>query len=446
MMGSEKYDELYQAALTGSLSRRQLVKRGLAMGLGMASLSAILAACGVDDDGGQNAAPGGNPSPSPTPEPADDDVEDEDESTPEPTPYPEADDDDEDNQEEASEIRDEDIRVTGPYPGEAQSLDGAGATFPAVLYSRWFFEYENVTGVQVNYQSIGSGGGIRSIQDQVVDFGATDGPMNDEQLAEARGGHIFHVPAAMGAVVATYNIPELDIEDPLVFDADTIAGIYLGEITRWNDPALVEDNPRLAEIDQSILVVHRADGSGTTFIWTDYLSAVSETWRENVGFGTSVNWPTGIGGNGNEGVAGEVNQNTYSIGYVELIYALQNDLGVASIENQEGNVIVPTTESVTAAAAAFADQIDPELRDRIVDAPGADSYPASGFTWLLVYEDQDDEAKAIALTRMLWWAVSDAQQYNADLGYAAIPDAINDIARGMIWDIKYNGEPMFPGE
>ena len=434
---SEILTKRIAGGLGDSLTRRQMVKRAAALGLTIPVVSSLLAACDDDDETAESPDPDDNfedatePDDNETGEPGDDEVEEE---------LAEAFLEDDGWEYEGND------RIEGSFDGEAETLNGAGATFPAVLYSRWFHEYEQVTGVRVNYQSIGSGGGIRSIQDQTVDFGATDGPMNDEQLEEAAGGHIFHIPVAMGAVVPTYNIPELDIDEPLRFTAETLSGIYLGHITEWNDPALVEDNPRLADIDQSILVVHRSDGSGTTFIWVDYLSAVSEEWAENVGVGTSVNWPTGIGGNGNEGVAGEVVQNDYSIGYVELIYALQNDLGVGMVQNREGNFILPNTSSVTAAAAGFADDIDPQLRDRIVDAPGVDSYPVSGFTWLLVYEEQDDEATAIALTRMLWWCVTDAQQWNNGLGYARVPEEIVELAKDLIQDVKYDGEPIFPGE
>jgi phosphate transport system substrate-binding protein len=435
-------NETTTSVLAGNLSRRQVLRGAVALGLAIPAVSALLAACNDDDDE-PNAAPG---NPDPDDGVGDDSEEEQDDEADEP--------EDEAVEEEVAEafLEDDgweyegDDRITGPYEGEAQQLNGAGATFPAVLYSRWFHEYEQLTGVRGNYQSIGSGGGIRSISDQTVDFGGTDGPMNDEQLEEAQGGHIFHIPVAMGAVVPTYNIPELDFTDPLHFTADTLSGIYLGHITRWNDPALVEDNPRLEEIDQPILVVHRSDGSGTTFIWVDYLSAVSEEWAENVGVGTSVNWPVGIGGNGNEGVAGEVVQNEYSIGYVELIYALQNDLGVGEVQNREGNIVLPSTSSVTAAAAGFADSIDPQLRDRIVDAPGPDSYPISGFTWLLAYEDMDDEAKALALTRMLWWSITDAQKWNNGLGYARVPEEIVDLAKELVLDIKVNGEPVLPRE
>jgi phosphate transport system substrate-binding protein len=454
---ASKYEELYQAALTGKLDRRQVLKRALALGLTIPAISALLAAC-ADDEGDDGVAAESESDDSEEVE----EPEDAEEEEEEPEEEVEEGEDDLDEPDEVESDLDVDQaeafleddgweyegenRIEGPYEGEADTLNGAGATFPAVLYSRWFHEYEQLTGVRVNYQSIGSGGGIASISDQTVDFGATDGPMNDEQLEQARGGNIFHIPVAMGAVVPTYNIPELDMNEPLRFTADTLAGIYLGEITEWNDPALVEDNPQLEEIDQPILVVHRSDGSGTTFIFVDYLSAVSEEWAENVGVGTSVNWPVGIGGNGNEGVAGEVVQNEYSIGYVELIYALQNDLGVGEVQNQAGNFILPSTSSVTSAAAGFADSIDPQLRDRIVDAPGEDSYPISGFTWLLAYEDMDDEAKGLALTRMLWWCVTDAQRWNNGLGYARVPEEIVDLAKELIQDIKVDGEPIFPGE
>ncbi len=449
-----KYEELYTAAISGKMNRRQVLKRAFALGLTIPAISALLAACEDDNSDDSEAAA----------EPESDDSEEEVAEEDEEEEAEEAE-EGEDDLDEPDEVESDldvsradafleddgweyegDDRIEGPYDGEADTLNGAGATFPAVLYSRWFHEYEQVTGVRVNYQSIGSGGGIAAISDQTVDFGGTDGPMNDEQLENAAGGNIFHIPVAMGAVVPTYNIPELGYEEPLRFTADTLAGIYLGDITEWNDPALVEENPQLEEIDQPILVVHRSDGSGTTFIFVDYLAAVSEEWADNVGVGTSVNWPTGIGGNGNEGVAGEVVQNDYSIGYVELIYALQNDLGVGTVQNQSGNFILPDTGSVTAAAAGFADSIDPNLRDRIVDAPGDDSYPISGFTWLLAYENMDDEEKGIALTRMLWWCVTDAQRWNSGLGYARVPEEIVDLAKELIQDIKVDGEPIFPGE
>lgn len=326
--------------------------------------------------------------------------------------------------------------------GEASTLTGAGATFPAVLYSKWFNEYEKLTKVKVNYQSIGSGGGIKSISDQTVDFGATDGPMTDEQQKEARGGEILHIPMALGAVAATYNIP--GVTTSIKFTPETLSGIFLGEITKWNDPKLVADNPALATIDKSIIVVHRSDGSGTSYIWTDYLGNVSPAWKQKVGVGNSVNWPVGLGGKGNEGVAGEVKQNPYSIGYVELIYALQNKLGVGLVKNQSGNFIEPKLETVTAAAAGVADNIAPDLRASIVNAPGANAYPISGFTWQLVYKNITDKGKAIALTKLLWWEIHDGQKYNADLGYSPLPEGIVKKAEEKVLSITSGGQRALP--
>lgn len=333
--------------------------------------------------------------------------------------------------------------VKGPNPTEAKALTGAGATFPAALYSKWFNDYEKVGGVKVNYQSIGSGGGIKSIQDQTVDFGATDGPMTDDQLKDAKGGKVLHIPAALGAVVVTYNLP--GITAPLKFSADTISGIFLGKITKWNDPKIAAENAGVNLPNQDISTVHRSDGSGTTYIFTDYLSAISPEWKSKVGTATSVDWPNGIGGKGNEGVAGEVKQNPYSIGYVELIYALQNKLGVGDVKNKAGKFVTPSLDSVTAAAAANAGNVPADLRASIVDAPGDGSYPISGFTWLLVYEKQTDQAKAIAITRLVWWATHDGQKFNKDLGYAPLPDDIVKKGEVFINSITVNGTKAFPG-
>jgi phosphate transport system substrate-binding protein len=333
--------------------------------------------------------------------------------------------------------------INSPYPGEAQGLTGAGATFPAVLYTKWFTDYERITGVKVNYQPIGSGGGIKAITDRTVDFGASDGPMTDAQL-QAAGAELFHIPTALGAVVATYNLPEL--ASILKLTPDTLSGIYLGQITRWNDVALVADNPELVAIDKPIVVVHRSDGSGTSYIFTDYLSTVSPTWKAQVGNGTSVNWPTGLGGEGNPGVAGEVKQNPYSIGYVELIYALQQKLGVADVLNSSGVFITPSVPAVTAAAAGTADTIDADLRASIVNAPGADAYPISGFTWLLAYQEMPDMSKAVAFTRMAWWAIHEGQAANTELGYAPLPQGIVAKAEAKIMAITTGEQPAFPGQ
>jgi phosphate transport system substrate-binding protein len=335
------------------------------------------------------------------------------------------------------------ITISGPFQGEAQALTGAGSTFAAPLYQKWFDEYAKLTNVQFNYQAIGSGGGIQGIQNQTIDFGATDAPMTDEQLSAAKGGPILHIPTALGAIVPTYNIPE--VKTKLKFTGDTLAGIYLGDITTWNDQKLVADNPDLANVKQDIVVVHRSDGSGTTFGWTDYLSAVSPAWQQKVGKGTSVDWPVGLGGSGNPGVAGEVQQSPYSIGYVELIYALQNNLGYGMVKNQAGQFVDPSLDSVTAAAAASAANIPADLRFSIVNAPGAQSYPVSTATWLLAYKNETDQAKAIALTRMLWWATHQGQQFNKDLAYATVPDAIARVSEGFIQQITVNGSPAFPG-
>jgi phosphate transport system substrate-binding protein len=335
------------------------------------------------------------------------------------------------------------ISISGPFAGEAQALTGAGATFPAPLYTKWFNDYATLTKVQVNYQAIGSGGGIKAITDKTVDFGATDGPMTDEQL-QAAGAPILHVPTALGAVVATYNVNEL--KDPLKLSPETLSGIFLGDITKWNDPQLLADNPGLSSVDKSIVVVHRSDGSGTSFIFTDYLSAVSPSWKSKVGVGTSVNWPVGLGGNGNPGVTGEVKQNPYSIGYVELIYAIQQKLGVASVKNAAGQFVEPKLEGVTAAASAMSAQVPADLRASIVNAPGSQAYPISGFTWLLSYKEVADKAKATALTRLMWWATHDGQKQNNELGYAALPNEMVVRAEEMISSITNGGQKAFPGQ
>lgn len=328
--------------------------------------------------------------------------------------------------------------------GEVKALNGAGATFPAVLYSKWFNEYNKLTGVEVNYQSIGSGGGIKSISDGTVDFGASDAAMNDDQLKAAKGGEILHIPMALGAVVPTYNIPGLTAQ--LKFTPDTLAGIFLGDIKNWNDAALVADNPDLKNIDKPIIVVHRSDGSGTTSIWVNYLSTVNKKWESSVGRGTSVNWPVGLGGKGNEGVAGEVKNNANSIGYVELIYAIQNKLSVGDVKNKAGKFITPNLDTVKAAAASIAAKIPDDLRFTMVDADGDNSYPIAGTTWLLVYKNQTDSGKATALTKLLWWAIHDAQKLNADLGYGPLPAELVSKAEAKIQSIMVDGKPAFSGK
>lgn len=337
------------------------------------------------------------------------------------------------------------VAITGPFEGEAKTLTGAGATFPAALYSKYFNEYNKLTKVQVNYQSIGSGGGIKAISDQTADFGATDSPMTDAQLKEAKGGEILHIPMALGAVVATYNIPGLETIK-LKFTGETLAAIFLGSITKWNDPKIAADNAGVKLPAEEIVSVHRSDGSGTSFVFTDYLSAVSAEWKTKVGASTTVNWPSGVGGKGNEGVAGEVKQTPFSIGYVELIYAVQNKLGVGIIKNKAGQFVEPNLAGVTAAAAAAAGKVAPDLRVSIVDQDGATTYPISSFTWILAYKQINDPAKATALTRLLWWGTHEAQKFNGDLGYAPLPAEIVTKGEAMIKSINGAGKPAFPGK
>jgi phosphate transport system substrate-binding protein len=332
------------------------------------------------------------------------------------------------------------LSITGPAPEETKSLNAAGATFPAPLYQKWFDEYAKLTQVQVNFQAIGSGGGVKGIQDQTIDFGASDAPMTDEQLKAAKGGDIFHIPTALGAIVPTYNIP--NVKTKLKFTGEMLAGIYLGDISKWNDPKLVADNADLAQINQDIISVHRSDGSGTTFGFTDYLSNVSPDWKSKIGAATSVNWPVGLGGSGNPGVAGEVQQNPYSIGYVELIYAMGNKLDYGMVKNKDGQWIDASLDAVTAAASASLQVIPPDLRFSIVNASGATSYPISTATWLLVYKTQTDQPKALAMARLMWWATHDGQKFNNDLEYAVVPDGLTAKSEQFLRQINVGGKPV----
>lgn len=329
--------------------------------------------------------------------------------------------------------------VQGKCPDEATSLDGAGATFPAVIYTKWVEEYRNSTGVQINYQSIGSGGGIKSISDKTVDFGATDGPMTDQQLAAAKA-LILHVPTVMGAVVPTYNIP--GVTQTLKFSPDALAGIFLEQIKRWNDPKIASTNPGVTLPDQAITTVHRSDGSGTTNIFTDYLSKISPEWKSTVGAGNSVNWPAGIGGKGNEGVAGSVKQTPYSIGYVELIYAIQQKLGYGTMQNAKGRYIEPSLESVSKAAEGIA--LPADLRVSITNSDNPEAYPIAGFTWLLAYQEIPDAKKALAVARFLWWGTHDGQRFAKDLGYAPLPRDVVAKAEAKIRSITSGGKAILP--
>lgn len=322
-------------------------------------------------------------------------------------------------------------------------LNGAGATFPYVIYSKWFDEYRKKTGVQFNYQSIGSGGGIKQVIEGTVDFGATDGPMTDEQLAEAKtkqGTDVLHIPTVMGAVVATYNVSEIGAG--LNLSPSVLADIFLGKITQWNDARIAADNKGKNLPQKPIVVVHRSDGSGTTYIFVDYLSKVSQEWKSKVGVGTSVKWPVGLGGKGNEGVAGQVKQIDGSIGYVELAYAIKNNLPYASIKNKAGNFVTPSLESVTAAAMNEAKKMPEDLRVSITNADGKNSYPISGFTWLLIYKDQKNEEKAKALVKFLKWAMKEGEAFAPSLYYAPLPKEVIKLNEKKIASIRYNGKPI----
>jgi phosphate transport system substrate-binding protein len=334
------------------------------------------------------------------------------------------------------------IFITGPLSDESKVLNGAGSTFAAPLYQKWAEAYANLTQVQVNYQAIGSGGGIQGLQDETIDFGASDAPMNDDQIKAAKGGPIFHIPTALGAIVLMYNIPDIPADTKLRFTGDTLAAIYLGDISRWNDPKLVADNPSLAQVNQDIVTVHRSDGSGTTFGFTDYLSAVNSDWKSKVGKATSVSWPNGLGASGSPGVSGEVQQTPYAIGYVELIYALQNKIAYGTVQNQAGKWIDPSLDSVTAAAASSLQNIPADLRFSIVNAAGDQSYPISTATWLLVYQNMTDQPKATAIARLLWWATHDGQSFNKDLQYAAVPPGLNARSEQFIQQLTVNGKPI----
>src|SRR5213596_3394996 len=310
-------------------------------------------------------------------------------------------------------------------------INGAGATFPYPIYSKWFDEYAKVDpSVRFNYQSIGSGGGQKQILAQTVDFGASDGPMSDDNLAKAPG-KILHIPTVAGAVVMVSNLPG---NPSLKLDGDTIAGIYLGEIKKWNDPTLAALNPGVKLPDQDIVVVHRSDGSGTTFIFTDYLSKISPEWKQKAGNNTSVNWPVGIGGKGNEGVSGQVKQTHGAVGYVELIYAVQNKLPYSDVKNSTGEFVKPTLESVTA-ALAMAD-IPEDFRFSMTNAPGESAYPIAGATWLLVYEQQKDPAKGKKLIEFLKWAVTKGEGMAKDLNYAPLPNEVQQRVLQRIDEIK----------
>lgn len=316
---------------------------------------------------------------------------------------------------------------------------GAGATFPYPIYSKWFYEFAKINPeAKINYQSIGSGGGIRQITEGTVDFGASDSPMSKDDIAKANSKNnnkIIHIPTVIGAIVLTYNIP--DINESINLSGDVISDIYLGNIKKWNDPKIKKDNPNVNLPDKDILVTYRTDGSGTTYVFTDYLGKVSDEWKSKVGVAKDVRFPVGQGGKGNEGVTGIVKQMEYSIGYVELIYALQNKLNFAKVKNSEGEFISPALESLTIAAAGSVEEIPDDLRQSITNAKGKGAYPISSYTYILIYENQKDVIKGKIMKEFLQWALSDGGKFAKNLGYAPLPDQVIQKANSKIAGIRY---------
>ena len=326
------------------------------------------------------------------------------------------------------------LAVASPAVSQTIQIDGAGATFPYPIYSKWFSEYNKLhPNVQINYQSIGSGGGIRQLTNQTVFFGATDGPMTPDQLLAAPG-RVLHFPTVLGAVVPVCNLS--DVTADLNFSGETLAAIFLGKITRWNDPALAKDNPGVTLPDTEITVVHRSDGSGTSYIWCDYLSKVSAEYKKTIGVATSVNWPVGLGGKGNEGVAGLVKQTPGAFGYVELIYASHNQIAFGAVKNMDGEFIKASVEAVTAAASSAAGKMPADFRVSITNAPGKGVYPVSSFTWLLLYENPKDKERSRILVDFMKWALADGQKFAPELGYAPLPKGVIDLELPALTKVK----------
>jgi phosphate transport system substrate-binding protein len=324
-------------------------------------------------------------------------------------------------------------------PLAAQSLTGAGATFPNPIYSKWFDAYNKKTGIQINYQSIGSGGGIKQFTEGTVDFGATDGPMNADQMNAAQGD-VIHIPTVMGAVVLTWNLPSLGSAQ-LKLDGPTIADIFLGKVTKWDDKRIAALNPGVKLPSTDLIVVHRSDGSGTSYIFTDYLSKVSSEWKEKVGYATSVNWPVGLGGKGNEGVTQQIKQVEGTIGYVELIYAVGNQLPFAEVKNAAGSFVSPSLETVTNAAASAKFEKNTDFRVSITNAPGANAYPISSFTWLLVRPNVKDAAKGKAFKGFLDWMITpEAQDMAKALQYAPLPKEVAGLIQERLKTLKAGGK------
>jgi phosphate transport system substrate-binding protein len=324
--------------------------------------------------------------------------------------------------------------LTGVTLAAATQINGAGATFPAPIYTKWFSEYNKMHGdVQINYQPVGSGAGIRQITAGTVFFGASDGPMTQDQLLAAPG-KILHFPTVLGGVVPVYNIPGVSQE--LKFTGPVLANIFLGTITKWNDAQITKLNPGVNLPGTDIVVVHRSDGSGTTYIWCDYLSKVSPDYKKRVGVNTAVNWPTGVGGKGSEGVTGLVSQTPGALGYVELTYALQNKISFGTVQNAGGQFVKASIESVTAAAAEAVKAMPADFRVSITNAPGASSYPISSFTWLLLYQSPKDKAQGKVMNDFVKWALTDGQKFASDLGYAPLPKEIVDLELKALATIK----------
>ena len=321
-----------------------------------------------------------------------------------------------------------------PASAQAVRINGAGATFPYPIYSKWFSEYNKLNpNVEINYQSIGSGGGIRQLTNQTVFFGATDGPMTKDQMLAAPGA-ILHLPTVLGAVVPIYNLPA--VSAPLKFTGPVLADLFLGKITRWNDAAIAKLNPGVALPNLPVTVVHRSEGSGTTYIFMDYLAKVSPEWKTRVGVANSVNWPVGLGGSGNEGVSGLVKQTPGSLGYVELIYALQNKISYGPVQNMAGEFVSATVASVTAAAAEAAKQMPADFRVSITNAPGKTAYPISSFTWLLFYENPKNKVMSKTMVEFMKWALGDGQKMAEPLGYAPLPAAVVTMELEALKKIK----------
>ena len=336
--------------------------------------------------------------------------------------------------------------IAGPTRAQGtMRLNGAGATFPQPIYQKWVLEYHTLhPDVEINYQGIGSGGGIRQYTDHTVDFGASDGPMTDAQV-QAVNSNVYHLPTVLGSVVPSYNIPGVTAQ--LKFTGEVLAAIWLGQITKWNDSRLTALNPGVDLPDQDIVVAHRSDGSGTTYIWTDYLSKVSPDWQQRVGMGTSVNWPVGLGGQGNPGVANIVKQTPGAIGYVELIYAIQNHIGYGLVQNKAGRYIEASLATTTNAAAGAVAHLDPntDFRISITNADGPDVYPISSFTWLLVPKEMTDMTKARALLQFVWWALHDGEKYCEGLAYAPLPHQVVHLEEERLKSITVDGQPVLPG-